>query len=398
MAFGADPSLTVAHLDGFARKLLAAGVARIDQLTIDSTLFDDELPRGFDEKKTDASYRAPIDALQVNGSTMTVVVKPGPLGKAARVEIRPPSAAIVIDNQAQTTRGRADRLQVRSGAGKGQRTRVVVTGTIGVRRRAVAVRRRVHNARVFAGETFRARLEAKGIVVRKLSFGPAPTEGMKPFANRRSAPLLQLVSHCNKTSHNGYAETLFKLLGAETVGHPGTAAKAEAAMQQALAGFDIDWSEVRQGNGSGLYHANKVTPRALIGLLRGMNGDAKVGEKWRKSLAIGAVDGTLRGRFGSPATSRRIFAKTGTLDDVTALAGYAMGERRRYAFALFFNKVKGSPRPLRRVHDRLMMELLDPGAKLRKAAAANRPAPARRKARRKTRRSRGTKGKKKKTR
>ena len=145
-------------------------------------------------------------------------------------------------------------------------------------------------------------------------------------------------------------------------------------MQQAFAGFDIRWSDVRQGNGSGLYHANSATPRALVGLLRGMYGDKRNGKVWRQALAIGAVDGTLRGRLGGAATRRRIFAKTGTLDDATALSGYALGERRHYAFALFFNRVTGKPGPLRRVHDRLLVALLDPDGKVRDAAAAARRA------------------------
>lgn len=390
---GGDPALRIKDFDRFAARVVAAGVVHVGTLLVDSTLFDDALPRGFAEKSTDATYRAPIDALQVAGSAITVVVKAGAQGKPAKVEVRPHSAAIVIDNKATTVAGRRERLQVRS-SGKGRRTLVTVTGTIGARRRAVAVRRRVHNARAFAGHTFRARLEAKGVQVDKLVFAEAPAKGLTTLLVHKSAPLLELVSHCNKTSHNGYAETFFKLHGAERIGRPGTAAKAEAAMQQALAGLEIPWSAVRQGNGSGLYHANKVSPRALVALLRGMHGDARIGEVWRKSLAIGAVDGTLRGRFGGPATARRIFAKTGTLDDVTALAGYAMGEKRRYAFALFFNDVKGKPGPLRWVHGLLLAELLDPGAGLRDAVASKRPA--RRKAR--PARKQTSKGKKKRTR
>ena len=391
---GGDPSLTVARLGRFARTVADAGIVRIDRLLIDSTLFDDALPRGYDEKNTDSSYRAPIDALQVGGSTITVMVKPGPLGQSAQVEVRPPSPAIRIINKAKTAKGRADHLQVRS-RGKGRHTEVVVTGKIGQRRRAVAVRRRVHNARFFAGWTFRTQLEARGVVVKTIAWGQAPIKGLKNLHVHRSKPLLQLVATCAKTSHNGYAESLFKLLGAERIGRPGTAAKAEAAMQQALVGFGIQWSQVRQGNGSGLYHANSATPRALIGLLRGMFADKAHGKAWREALAISAVDGTLRGRLGGAATRRRIFAKTGTLDDATALSGYAMGERRRYAFAFFFNQVKGKPGPLRRVHDRLLVALLDPDGKVRAAAKAAKAAsrPTQKKRRRPLKVRKGTRSK-----
>jgi D-alanyl-D-alanine carboxypeptidase/D-alanyl-D-alanine-endopeptidase (penicillin-binding protein 4) len=96
----------------------------------------------------------------------------------------------------------------------------------------------------------------------------------------------------------------------------------------------------------------------VVELLRGMARDTNAGPIWRATLAIGGKDGTLRGRLHGPATQGRVFAKTGTLDDVVALAGYAEGPHRNYVFALFFNEVRAPAGIYRAVHDRLLRRLL----------------------------------------
>lgn len=373
---GGDPTLQVEDFDRLARAVTRAGVRQVDQLLVDSTLFDDALPRGFEEKDTDAAYRAPIDALQVRTSIVGVTVRPGTrVGAPVTVILRPETPAVTVRIEAITAKGRADRLQVRS-TGKGRLTDVVVTGTLGAgRKRGVTVQRRVHNARTFAGLTFAARLEAAGITVGKTSFGPVGTQKLTLLASHSSRPLLEIVDFTNKTSHNGYAETLFKLVGAARLGAPGTGPKAEQAVQQALGDAGIDWSRTRLGNGSGLYHANRFPAASVVALLRAMYADARVGAVWRSTLAVAGRAGTLRGRMGGEATRGRVVGKTGTLDDVTALAGYALGPARRYAFALFFNRVKGKPGPMRRVHDRLLTALMDPtGATAKASAKPSKPA------------------------
>lgn len=361
-----DPSLTSAHLKKLASKVFAAGIRSVGRLVVDSSIFDSALPAGYDEKNTDASYRAPVAGFQVDNSTVTIALKSRKIGQKVEVELRPAGDAFVLINEAVTVRGRGKPIQVVS-SGQGRHTKIVVRGSFGSRRRRIATRRRVHDAAFVAAAAFRQALVDTGIKVSgKTRFGAAP-KGLKPLTTHHSRPLIELVKTCNQTSNNAYAESFYKLLGATKLGTPGSSAKGQKAAQQALSDLGMDFKKLRLRNGSGMYHANQVTARQVVALLTGMHKLPKVGEAWRRTLAIAGAAGTLRGRMRGAATRRRIYAKTGTLDDVTALAGYALGPKKQYAFALFYNDVKAPARIYRRVHDRFLVALLDPTAKQQQA-------------------------------
>ncbi len=356
-----DPSLTTRDLGALADAVAAAGVRQVDVLVIDHTLFDDKLPQGFAEKATDANSRAPIDALMVDGGAVAFAVRPGAApGAPVVVQVTPPSPAVQVVNQATTVKGNAFQLSMLTRPA-GRVTEVVVQGSLGHKRGVVgAGRKRVADAGFFAGELFRLQLQNRGVQVATTRYEAAGA-GMEALTQHASERLETLIARCNKTSNNQYAEALFKLVGARRRAPPATAATALAATVEVLGAVGVDFSKLDLGTGSGLYHANRFPPRQVTQLLRGMAATPE-GARFRASLAIGGVDGTLRGRLGGAATRGKVFAKTGTLDDVSGLAGYALGPSGRWAFAMFFNDIGGSAGVYRAVADRALVALLDPSA------------------------------------
>ena len=87
--------------------------------------------------------------------------------------------------------------------------------------------------------------------------------------------------------------------------------------------------------------------------------DAKLAEPFRASLARPGRAGTLSGRLRGPGPRDRVWAKTGTLDEVVSLSGYirTSGERD-LAFAVFINEANASrTTALRAAIDRLIVTL-----------------------------------------
>ncbi|MDP9067023.1 MAG: D-alanyl-D-alanine carboxypeptidase [Actinomycetota bacterium] len=148
--------------------------------------------------------------------------------------------------------------------------------------------------------------------------GQAPA-GLIDVASVSSQPLTTMVRYMNRGSSNFFAEVFGKRLGLERFGVPGTIAKGAAA----IAG----WAERQEvplvaHDSSGLSYENKVSPGALVRLL-GIAEDRTWGETLRRSLPTGG-QGTLEDRL----TDVRVRAKTGTLENISALSGYVWLRQR----------------------------------------------------------------------
>ena len=74
-------------------------------------------------------------------------------------------------------------------------------------------------------------------------------------------------------------------------------------------------------DGSGLSTKDLVTPRAEAQLLAYAARQPWFAQ-WKAALPIGGVDGTLASRFTQAPLKGHVFAKTGSLGESRALAGY----------------------------------------------------------------------------
>ncbi|MDZ4710718.1 MAG: D-alanyl-D-alanine carboxypeptidase, partial [bacterium] len=76
--------------------------------------------------------------------------------------------------------------------------------------------------------------------------------------------------------------------------------------------------------GSGLSRFNTVNSDLYIRLLKYMYDDVKTFDFFYNSLSIAGRDGTLRNRMIGTEAEKNIHAKTGTLNSVSSLSGYAV--------------------------------------------------------------------------
>jgi serine-type D-Ala-D-Ala carboxypeptidase/endopeptidase (penicillin-binding protein 4) len=89
-------------------------------------------------------------------------------------------------------------------------------------------------------------------------------------------------------------------------------------------------------DGSGLDRANSVTCGVLLDVVRSQPVDGP----FFKGLAVMAEYGTLKKRLRDTPAAGKIHAKTGSLNGVSSLAGFAeSAEKRPVLFALVFNQL-----------------------------------------------------------
>lgn len=186
---------------------------------------------------------------------------------------------------------------------------------------------------------FRAALVAKGVSVSGPDTRGSASASSRVIASVTSASVADLVASFVKRSDNTSAELVTKELGARTA--TGSTADGVRAI-----GFYFDQLAVTrpqvQEDGSGLSSNNRSSARVQVRFLQralaGPHGDAL-----RRSLAITCVDGTLKSRTcGTPAAGK-VFAKSGSIDNVVALTGVTTtGSGRPVTFSFLLNGVRSS--------------------------------------------------------
>jgi D-alanyl-D-alanine carboxypeptidase/D-alanyl-D-alanine-endopeptidase (penicillin-binding protein 4) len=162
--------------------------------------------------------------------------------------------------------------------------------------------------------------------------GTASSEAT-PLAHWDSPTIAQIAQAMNQPSDNYYAETLVKAIGADY----GTAGSTDAGadvVRNTVARFKI---APTIHDGSGLSRTDRTSPRMIVRLLTGMAGTGAA-SAFDASLPVAGRSGTLVARMKGTAAQDRCHAKTGTLHDVSTLAGYCSTESgRRIAFAFLMN-------------------------------------------------------------
>lgn len=160
------------------------------------------------------------------------------------------------------------------------------------------------------------RLEAQGVTVTGAPRAGTAPEGAITVASLDSPPVAQIVAEMLTTSDNETAEAAMKEIGVVTGGE-GTFAAGAAGVTGLLRDAGVPVDGVQVVDGSGLTIDNQLTCRTLVDVLT----LAEAGPLVRAGLPVAGETGTLADRWQGTEVAGRLRAKTGTLRNVTALAG-----------------------------------------------------------------------------
>ena len=199
-------------------------------------------------------------------------------------------------------------------------------------------------SRAFAcGYLLKIALVERGInVAGEVVSGAVPSDA-QIVAKHLSPPLADILKLMNKPSDNWVAELLFKTIGAEVIGKPGTWKKGRQAVTEYLSEIMSEPPAHRFVDGSGLSRYNLLNAELLTDLLVYMYQTFELMPEYLASLPIAGVDGTLRNRMKGMYAEKVLRAKTGTLSGVSALAGYTVtADDEVFAFGILISHYIGS--------------------------------------------------------
>lgn len=317
-----DPSISERSdapgtLKDLARRVREAGVTRVEGGVIGhDDLFDDKpFGDGWTLDNIPYGYSAAVSALEYNEGSVDLVIRAGAVaGDPVAIQVRPDGSDLQIDNRlvtvAETGTGR---LTLRRLPGS---SRVVVQGQIPAKSAPFARTASVDNPTQFFATAFRIALIAEGVEV----IGDAADIDdflMKPdltaartLVAHKSASLRELAIAMMRVSQNQYAEMLLRSLGgAERV-------------RGVLQAWNIEDGSYAIADGSGLSRYNYVTSDALVRVLQRMHVEPQHTVAFGATLPVTGRDGTVSKRLAGTPAEGKVRAKTGTVDNVRAIAGY----------------------------------------------------------------------------
>ncbi len=360
---GGDPKWVLERMEENFKTLQTLGVQRITgDIVLDNSVFD--LPKkdsaDFDGEPM-RPYNSAPDGLLVNFKALIFKFVPDPQTQTVRIVSEPPIADVNIDTQVSATTDGCGDWKSNLRADFSNPNKVHFSGSYSVRCGENTWPVAYIEPATYAIRVVKAMHKASGgMLDGKVRYGTLPSSALLLW-QAQSLPLSQIIADVNKYSNNVMAQQVFLTLSAQystfntslhLPGAPrtGNFARSAATVQH--------WWRDRFGravkaptldNGSGLSRSERITAQSLGELLR-LAARHKSADVFTNSLSVAGVDGTAanmvkRGIAVNAIGNAQL--KTGTLRDVVAIAGYAMGKSgQRYSVVGIVNHPNaGAARP-----------------------------------------------------
>ena len=297
-------------------------------------------PGDFDGESYRA-YNALPDALALNFQTTVLELVPEPGADAVRLIASPPQANLRLENRLRLVQGpcswRHWQPQIDL-SGSGLQTLAVVRGDYSVNCEEAALPRLLASPDALMDGVFRSLWsELGGKLEGRLTVAETPPDATLVYRSE-SRPLAELIRGMNKFSNNLMTRQLFLTLGAERFGAPATEDKGRRAMAEWLAKHGLTVQGLNVVNGAGLSRETRITARDLASILS-VGAQSELAPEFLASLPIVATDGTMRKRLEGEPLARHARIKTGSIDDVSSMAGYVRARSgRQYLVVMLINQ------------------------------------------------------------
>jgi D-alanyl-D-alanine carboxypeptidase/D-alanyl-D-alanine-endopeptidase (penicillin-binding protein 4) len=261
-------------------------------------------------------------------------------GAPAIISTSPAGSGLLLDNQV-TTVGADQPTRVVTQRMPGW-SMLIVRGQVAMGSQPRLLFAAVENPTTMFLSAFREALSRKGIFVGGSAIDiddlrtPPDRSKAETWVIDQSAPLFTIVDPLFKRSRNGYAETLLWTLSPP--GEPATDAAGLEAMRDTLAELGVAPERYRSFDGSGLSRYDMVSAETLTRLLTVVWNDPEMLGPFRNALPVAGVAGSLASQLKDTAAAGRVWAKTGSMFNISTLSGYALtADNEPVAFSFLAN-------------------------------------------------------------
>jgi D-alanyl-D-alanine carboxypeptidase/D-alanyl-D-alanine-endopeptidase (penicillin-binding protein 4) len=325
--------------------LVAKGVKEIsgDVIGDDSYFPRERYPNGWEIDDMVWEYGAAISAIVVDDNTVALTLTPGEQpGNPVQAAVTPSTPDFTVENNVTTSAAdvKSDLTLTREPGANF----VVVKGSLPAksspRKLILAIEEPAQHAAVLLKRLLEERgIKVAGVARARHNHAEAGGDPIV-LAEHVSVPLGDAVKLINKISQNLHTEMLLRTVARQS-GPWATTDDLMKVPADFYAAAGIAAGDVIQTDASGLSRHDLVTPRAIVTLLGFAQKQPWFGPYYA-SLPVAGQDGTLEDRMKNTPAAGRIHAKTGSVEHVRTLSGFAeTPSGRRLIFSFLSNNQGG---------------------------------------------------------
>lgn len=356
---GGDPSFVSENMWFLVNEFVRSGIKQVrGNIVVDDTRFDRiRFDSSRTDKRVDRAYDAPVGAMSFNWNAVNIFVRPGDVGQRASVTVDPESEYYDLVNNTVTvaTEPKKELVVNISNSEK----LITVSGEIKSDTKERAIFKSIAEPDIWSGVNLMSFLAQRDVqVLGKVVSGRVPAQA-ELVATYESKNLAHILADMNKFSNNFVAEMLTKNLSAEDLKTAATLSNGVRLIVEELKKAGIETRALIFENPSGLTRENMVSAAVFNKILLNVKKDFSIYSTILESLPIAGVDGTLKRRMKNSVAESWVRAKTGYLDGVVTLAGYA-GHRdgRVFSFTFLYNGPRDEAQ-VREAFDQMIIHSLD---------------------------------------
>jgi len=318
--------------DDIAAKLKENGVQTVNDIVVDSSIFDDQRAHpNWPKEQLNQWYACEVSGLNYNDNCIEMTAK----NKGGRISVtfEPKTDFITIVNKVSpTSKGNSA-----VGAYRNQQpNKLIVKGKCNKQAGPFYVA--IERPPAFFGYMLAENLIKVGISTR----GQLTERAVAANSNFRqlaeyTTPISDCLNRSNKNSLGLVAEALLKTMAAQRHGgRNGSWQGGCDVISQYLRSLGISDNEFYIDDGSGLSRKNKLSANTITKVLQSVY-KSRNRQLYYDSLSVGGTDGTIRKRFNEQKYRGKIRGKTGYITGVRCLSGICTGSGGDYIFSILKN-------------------------------------------------------------
>ncbi len=358
--FTGSPSFTADNLTSLMLNLKKNNINSINgNIIIDTSQYQKpNYPSGTSYDDLGWYYAAPDSAAILNENKVAYeLISAKELGKPADIKPKTQLKALTVVNEVVTVSKEEGKDHCSLNLEINPNNNIRLYGCMIQEKNPKVIELAIPDPILLAKQVIQKALDKNSIGLKgKIINGTSPADAAF-VASFQSKTLSKLITHMLQQSDNLYANSLTKKLGYSLAGK-GTHKEGAFAIKKILSEHThLDMSQMDIIDGEGTRY-NLVTPEQMVVLLNDLYHDQAMKSIFFKALPQAGVSGTLKDRMKKTMLEKNVYAKTGSMHDISSLSGFLVNPHQKtFIFSIIINGVNKPIEKAKSLEEKILLAL-----------------------------------------